>query len=50
MNTAGTYLYAQFRGAKNWFLSLENGKMVTVFGSIRILRLMTSVVADFLIL
>lgn len=50
MNTAGAYLYAQFREAKKWFLSLENGKMVTLFGSLRILRLMISVVADFLIL
>ena len=51
MNTAGVYLYAQFREAKKWFLSLENEKMRgDVFGSIRILRLMISVVADFLIL
>ena len=48
-----TYLYAKFREAKKWFLSLENGKMhggVFWFHSIRILRLMISVVADFLIL
>lgn len=50
MNTAGAHLYAQFREAEKWFLPLENVEMVTFFGSIRILRLMISVVAVFLIL